>query len=73
MSWMTVFHWEHETRVILEDKLASLAEIYGKPLRWLLTVEGIGFMPPEVEALAQRIFGRISEAPLSAPPPPIVE
>ncbi len=64
VSWMTVLRWEHESRVISEDRLARLAEIYSKPFRWFLTVEDIDFARTQAEASASRIYRRVSRAPL---------
>ena len=64
VSWMTVLRWEHESRVISEDKLTHLAELYSKPLRWFLTVEDIDLARTEMEVSARRISHLVPRASL---------
>lgn len=39
VSWMTVHRWEHSQRAVPEETLLRLCDLYGKPLRWFLTLE----------------------------------
>ena len=64
VSWMTVHRWEHEQRTISEDKLERLTQLYGKSMRWFLTVEEGDLDPPEVRSeAARRIYHRVASAP----------
>ena len=64
VSWMTIHRWEHDLRTISEIKLARLSEIYGRPVRWFLTVEEGDLDPPDSRSeTARRIYRRIAEAP----------
>ena len=64
VSRMTIHRWEHDLRTISEDRLTSLSEIYGRPVRWFLTVEEGDLDPPNGRSeWARRIYRRIAEAP----------
>lgn len=64
VSWMTVHRWEHGQRTISDEKLARLSEIYGKDVRWFLTLEeGDLEMPNGRYETARRLYRRIAEAP----------
>ena len=39
VSWMTVHRWERSQRLISEENLDRLCDLYDKPLRWFLTLE----------------------------------
>ena len=39
VSWMTVHRWEKSQRMIPDETLARLCDLYNKPLRWFLTLE----------------------------------
>ena len=64
VSWITIHRWEHGLRTISEIKLACLSEIYGRPVRWFLTVEegDLDSLDSRNES-ARRISRRIAEAP----------
>ena len=47
VSWMTVHRWEHEQRTISEDKLERISKLYGKSIRWFLTIEEGDLDPPD--------------------------
>ena len=65
VSWMTVHRWEHEQRTITEDKLERLSNLYGKPVRWFLTIEEGDLDPPDQRSdAARRIYHRVAGAPL---------
>lgn len=65
VSWMTVHRWEHEQRTISEDKLERISKLYGKPMRWFLTIEEGDLDPPEERSeAARRIYHRVANAPL---------
>ncbi|PKB73472.1 MAG: hypothetical protein BZY75_01630 [SAR202 cluster bacterium Io17-Chloro-G7] len=65
VSWMTVHRWEHEQRTISEDKLERLSQLYGKTMRWFLTVEEGDLDPPDVRSdAARRIYHKVADAPL---------
>lgn len=65
VSWMTVHRWEHEQRTISEDKLERISKLYGKSVRWFLTIEEGDLDPPDVRSeAARRIYHRVSEAPI---------
>lgn len=64
VSWMTVHRWEHEQRTISEDKLERISKLYGKSMRWFLTIEEGDLDPPDVRSeAARRIYHRVSGAP----------
>jgi len=64
VSWMTVHRWEHEQRTINENKLEQISDLYGKPVRWFLTIqEGDLDEPNEATEIARRIYHRVSNAP----------
>ena len=75
VSWMTVHRWERSQRSISEENLDRLCELYGKPLRWFLTLEDgdlEGDGPPETQvfgsassAAAKRLSRKIAQAPAS--------
>ena len=54
VSWMTVHRWEHEQRTISEDKLERISKLYGKSVRWFLTIEEGDLDPPDVRSEAAR-------------------
>ena len=76
VSWMTVHRWERSQRLIPDDTLDQLCDLYNKPLRWFLTLEE-GDLHPEngpsdeasktapraSSAAAKRLSSRIAEAP----------
>ena len=65
VSWMTVHRWEHGQRTISDEKLARLSEIYGKDVRWFLTLEeGDLELPNGRYEAARRVYRRIAEAPI---------
>lgn len=39
ISWMTVHRWERSQRNVPDHLLDRLCELYGRPLRWFLTLE----------------------------------
>ena len=39
VSWMTVHRWERSQRSISEEHLGRVSELYGRPVRWFLTLE----------------------------------
>ena len=39
ISWMTVHRWERSQRMISEEHLNRLCDLYDRPLRWFLTLE----------------------------------
>ena len=64
VSWMTVHRWEHEQRTISEDKLERISKLYGKSVRWFLTIEEGDLDPPDVRSeAARRIYHRVAGAP----------
>ena len=64
VSWMTVYRWEHGLRTIAAEKLTHLGEIYGKSVRWFLTLEeGDLDTTNGRHATARRLYRRIAEAP----------
>ena len=64
VSWMTVHRWEHGQRTIADEKLTRLGEIYGKSVRWFLTLEEGDLDAPNGRyAIARRLYRRIAEAP----------
>ncbi len=74
VSWMTVHRWERSQRGIPDEVLYQLSEIYDKPLRWFLTLEG-GDLPYESEAYgkipseaADRLSRKIASVPADQRP-----
>ena len=64
VSWMTVHRWEHDQRTISEDKLERISELYGRPIRWFLTLDGADLGPADTDdEVARRIYQRVAEAP----------
>ncbi len=64
VSWMTVHRWEHDQRTISEDKLGRLSELYGRPVRWFLTLDEADLNPDDAGyEVARRIYRRVAEAP----------
>ena len=64
VSWMTVHRWEHGQRTISAEKLNRLGEIYGKNVRWFLTLEEGDLEAHNGQyAVARRLYRRIAEAP----------
>ena len=71
---MTVHRWERSQRSISDQLLARVSELYGKPIRWFLTLED-GDLEQESEssvpvsarpagsATAERIRRMVSDAP----------
>ena len=49
ISWMTVHRWERSQRMISEEHLNRLCDLYDRPLRWFLTLEA-GDLGEEVDA-----------------------
>ena len=39
VSWLTVHRWERSQRMIPDRFLDRLCDLYGKPIRWFLTLE----------------------------------
>lgn len=39
VSWITILRWEHSQRMVPDVLLDRLCVLYGKPLRWFLTLE----------------------------------
>ena len=39
VSWITIHRWEHSQRGVPDHLLDRLCDLYGKPLRWFLTLE----------------------------------
>ncbi len=65
VSWMTVHRWEHEQRTISEDKLERISKLYGKSMRWFLTIEEGDLDPPDVRSeAARRIYHKVAGAPI---------
>ena len=63
VSWMTVHRWEYDQRTISEDKLNRLCQLYGKTLRWFLTLgERDLDLSGEDDDVAWRIYQRVSGA-----------
>lgn len=75
-SWMTVHRWERSQRSISEEHLGRVSQLYGKPIRWFLTLED-GDLGQESESsapvsatpagssAAERIRRKIADAPAS--------
>ena len=64
VSWMTVHRWEHEQRTISDDKLEQISKLYGKSVRWFLTIDEGDLDPPDVRSeVARRIYRRVAGAP----------
>ncbi len=64
VSWMTVHRWEHDQRTISRDRLERISQLYGKPLRWFLTLEEGDLDPPDAGyEVAKCIYRRVAEAP----------
>ena len=64
VSWMTVHRWEHEQRTISEDKLERISKLYGKSIRWFLTIEEGDLDPPDMRSeAARRIYHWVANAP----------
>ncbi len=69
VSWMTVHRWEHVQRTISSDRLERISQLYGRPLRWFLTLEEGDLDPPDAGyEVAKRIYRRVAEAPLKYHP-----
>ena len=79
VSWMTVHRWERSQRMILDDTLEQLCEIYNKPFRWFIKLEegdlDKGFSPVDPQgardsgpAAARRLSNTIAAAPDSNRP-----
>ena len=67
VSWMSVLRWEHDRRPVPTEKLTLVAELYGRPLRWFLTLDEVELATSTlVNDFARRIYDRVSRAPLSA-------
>ena len=74
VSWMTVHRWERSQRGVPDNLLERVSELYGKPIRWFLTLED-GDLEQESEssgpvsarpggsATADRIRRMVSDAP----------
>ena len=81
VSWMTVHRWERSQRGVSDTHLDLLCELYGKPLRWFLTLED-GDLDQDSEpsndapkkpgrassAAVDRIRRKITEAPADQRP-----
>lgn len=39
VSWITILRWEHSQRMVPDVLLDRLCVLYGKSLRWFLTLE----------------------------------
>ena len=64
VSWMTVHRWEHDQRTISEERLERLSQLYGRTLRWFLTLEEGDLDPADTDhEVARRIYRRVAEAP----------
>ncbi len=64
VSWMTVHRWEHDQRTISSERLERISQLYGKPLRWFLTLEEGDLDPPDAGyEVAKRIYRRVAGAP----------
>ena len=64
VSWMTVHRWEHEQRTISEERLERVSRLYGKTLRWFLTVDEADLDPLDARNdAARRIYQRVAAAP----------
>ena len=81
VSWMTVHRWERSQRLIPDDTLDQLCDLYNKPLRWFLTLEAGDLdqdsrpsdkatkaSPYASSAAAKRLSSRIAEAPAAHRP-----
>ena len=68
VSWMTVHRWERSQRMISEEHLNRLCDLYDRPLRWFLTLED-GDLAEETgaaqSAAAERLSRKIADAPES--------
>ena len=61
VSW---HRWEHEQRTISEDKLERISKLYGKSIRWFLTIEEGDLDPPDMRSeAARRIYHWVANAP----------
>ena len=72
ISWMTVHRWERSQRMISEEHLNRLCDLYDRPLRWFLTLEDGDLEPSETQgfgsassAAALRLSRKIAHAPAS--------
>ena len=75
ISWMTVHRWERSQRMISEEHLNRLCDLYDRPLRWFLTLEdgdladetGTAGGPSRkpLSAAAERLSRKIADAPES--------
>ena len=75
ISWMTVHRWERSQRMISEEHLNRLWELYDRPLRWFLTLEdgdldeetgnARGASRTPLSAAAERLSRKIADAPES--------
>ncbi len=67
VSWMTVHRLEKEQRIVRLPDLERLATVYGRTVRWFMTMdEGdiLGSEEPElVTESARRIYERVFNAP----------
>ena len=75
VSWMTVHRWERSQRMISEEHLNRLCDLYDRPLRWFLTLEdgdldeetgnARGASRTPLSAAAERLSRKIADAPES--------
>ena len=75
ISWMTVHRWERSQRMISEEHLNRLCDLYDRPLRWFLTLEdgdlaeetgnARGASRTPLSAAAERLSRKIADAPES--------